>query len=82
MSLRFHHILCDAINYINNSDLSDMAELPVFLPPTSESTIEYRTSPLRQACIRPKLKAACVHIVNCDYQFKFKIQNTFIASYT
>ena len=45
-----------------NNDLSDMAELPSFSPSASESTIEYRTSPLRQARMRPKLKAAPVYI--------------------
>ena len=49
-----------------NSDLSNMAELPSFSPPASESTLQYRTSPLRQAHMRPKLKAAPVH--NCDYR--------------
>ena len=46
----------------DNSDLSDMAGLPSFSPPASESTIEYRTSPLRQAHMRPKLKAAPMYI--------------------
>ena len=46
----------------DNNDLSDMAELPSFLPPASESAIEYRTSPLRQARMRPKLKAAPMYI--------------------
>ena len=32
---------------IANSDLSNMAELPSFSPPASESTLQYRTSPLR-----------------------------------
>ena len=45
-----------------NSDLSNMVELPSFSPPASESTLQYRTSPLRQARIRPKLKAAPVYI--------------------
>ena len=45
-----------------NSDLSDLAELLSFSPSTSEITIEYRTSPLWQAHMRPKLKAAPVHI--------------------
>ena len=45
-----------------NSDLSNMAEIPSFSPPAWESTVEYRTSPLRQACMRPKLKAAPVYI--------------------
>ena len=45
-----------------NSDLSNMAEFPSFSPPASESTLQYRTSPLRQARIRPKLKAALVYI--------------------
>ena len=46
-----------------NSDLSDMAELPPFSPPASKSTLEYRTSPLWQASMRPKLKAAPVYIL-------------------
>ena len=46
----------------NNRDLSDLAELPPFLPPTLESTIEYRTSPFRQARMRPNLKATLVYI--------------------
>ena len=45
-----------------NSDLSNMAELPSFSPPASESTLQYRTSPPRQARMRPKLKAAPVYI--------------------
>ena len=45
-----------------NNDFSDMAELPSFSPPAWESTIEYRTSPLRQARMRPKRKAAPVYI--------------------
>ena len=44
------------------SDISDMAELPSSSPPASESTIEYRTSQLRQARMTPKLKAAPVYI--------------------
>ena len=53
-----------ACNFCNsfNSDLSDMAEIASFSPPAWESTVEYRTSPLRQACMRPKLKAAPVYI--------------------
>ena len=47
-----------------NSDLSDMAELPPFSPPASKSTLEYRTSPLWQAGMRPKLKAAPVYILS------------------
>ena len=42
-----------------------MAELPPFSPPASGSTMKYRTSPLRQAHMRPKLKAAPV---TCDFQ--------------
>ena len=49
-------------NFLQNSDLSNMAELPSFSPPASESTLQYRTSPLRQARMRPKLKAAPVYI--------------------
>ena len=45
-----------------NNDLSNMAELPSFSPPASESTLQHRTSPLRQARMRPKLKAAPVYI--------------------
>ena len=45
-----------------NCDISNMAELPSFSPPASESTLQYRTSPLRQARMRPKLKAAPVYI--------------------
>ena len=45
-----------------NSDLSNMAELPSFWPPASESTLQYRTSPLRQARMRPKFKAAPAYI--------------------
>ena len=45
-----------------NSDLSNMAELPSFSPPASESTLQYRTSPPRQARMRPKLKAAPMYI--------------------
>ena len=45
-----------------NSDLSEMAELSSFSPPASESPIEYRTSLLWQARMRPKLKAAPVYI--------------------
>ena len=51
------HLLID-----RNNDLSDMAELPSFSPPASESTIEYRTSPLQLARIRPKLKSPPVNI--------------------
>ena len=40
-----------------------MAELPSFSPPASKNTIEYRTSPLREARMRPKLKAAPVYIL-------------------
>ena len=47
---------------LSYSDLSNMAELPSFSPPASESTLQYRTSPPRQARMRPKLKAAPVHI--------------------
>ena len=39
-----------------------MAELPSFSPPASESTLQHRTSPLWQAHMRPKLKAAPVYI--------------------
>ena len=42
-----------------------MAELPSFSPLASESTLQYRTSPLRQARMRPKLKAAPVYIFSC-----------------
>ena len=45
-----------------NSDISNMAELPSFSPPASESTLQYKTSPLRQAHMRPKLKAAPMYI--------------------
>ena len=45
-----------------NNDLSNMAELPSFSPPASESTLQHRTSPLRQARMRRKLKAAPVYI--------------------
>ena len=45
-----------------NSDISNMEELPSFSPPASESTLQYRTSPLRQARMRQKLKAAPVYI--------------------
>ena len=41
-----------------NNDLSDMAELPPFSPPASKSTVENKTSPLRQAGMRPKLKTS------------------------
>ena len=56
-----YQALCWAI-YKDNSDLSNMAELPSFSPPASESTLQYRTSPPRQARMRPKLKAAPVNI--------------------
>ena len=49
-------------NNWGNSDLSNMAELPSFSPPASESTLQYRTSPPRQARMRPKIKAAPVYI--------------------
>ena len=39
------------VSHIHNSDLSDMAEIASFSPPAWESTIEYRTSPLQQACM-------------------------------
>ena len=45
-----------------NSDISNMEELPSFSPPASESTLQYRTSPLRQARMKPKLKAGPVYI--------------------
>ena len=62
-SLRQWHLLIERYLLIDrNSDLSDMAELPSFSPPASESTIEYRTSPLRLARIRPKLKSPPVNI--------------------
>ena len=32
-----------APTYVTNSDLSDMAKLPLFSPPAQESTLEYRT---------------------------------------
>ena len=50
---------CPAKSY---SDISNMAELPSFWPPASESTLQYRTSPLRQTRMRPKLKAAPAYI--------------------
>ena len=53
----FHNIIME-----HNNDLSDLAELPSFSPPAMESIIEYRTSALRQARMRPKLKAAPVYI--------------------
>ena len=53
---------CQALVYDSHRDLSDMAELPSFPPPASESSMEYRTSPLQQANMRPKLKAAPVYI--------------------
>ena len=39
-----------------------MAAPPSFSPPASESTIEYKKSPLPLAHLRPKLKAAQVYI--------------------
>ena len=56
------HAICTKSVYDSHRDLSDMAELPSFSPPASESTMEYRTSPLQQANMRPKLKAAPVYI--------------------
>ena len=41
---------------------SNANALESFSPPAWESTIEYRTSPLRQARMKPKLKAAPVYI--------------------
>ena len=52
-----------------NNDLSNMAELPSFSPPASESTLQYRTSPPRQARMRPKAQSCSrVHIVNGNYR--------------
>ena len=61
----FHSIPVDFISAQSppwNSDLSNMAELLSFSRPTSESTPQCRTSPLRQARMRPKVKAAPVYI--------------------
>ena len=58
----WRHIASLGLNRLTNSDLSNMAELPSFSPPASESTLQYRTSPSRQARMRPKIKAAPVYI--------------------
>ena len=49
------------------STLSDMADFPSFSPPASESTIEYRTSPLAGPYEAKAQSCSWVHKVNCDY---------------
>ena len=52
-----------------NSDLSNMAELPSFSPPASESTLQYRTSPPLTGPYEAKAQSCSrVHIVICDYR--------------
>ena len=52
----------------DNSDLSNMADLPSLSPPASESTLQYTQSTPTGPYEAKAQSCSLVHIVNFDYQ--------------